>query len=98
MYTHCTLSHFCIYKLKNKKQKDIQKHTLKNTAKQMNWVLQKKETKVNGYAAKGDHSDLKVFISLFKVGLLLKERICSQGEQILSFKSSPILRRLSCTR
>ena len=28
-------------------------------------------------------------ISLLKVGLLLKERICSHGEQILSCKSNP---------
>ena len=47
---------------------------------------------------KGDnfHDYLFAFLHtkpLLKKGLLLKERICSQGEQILSFKSRPLFRR-----
>ena len=37
--------------------------------------------------SRGDHSCLKVFSSLLKSGIL--ERICSQREQILSFKCYP---------
>ena len=36
---------------------------------------------------------MKIFASLLNGGLLLKERICFQREQILSFKSSPHFQR-----
>ena len=65
---------------------------------EMTWKVREKSgnLKMNGY---GRQSSENVFI-LFKRGkdicilmrqskLLLKERICSLGEQILSFKSNP---------
>ena len=41
-------------------------------------------------------TDMEIFT--FLLGLLLKERICSLWEQILSFKSSPHFWKVSCTK
>ena len=43
------------------------------------------------YFIKADVSLLQILLSLPKCGLLLKERICSLWEQILSLKRSPYL-------
>ena len=48
------------------------------------------------YTVKGDNSGLKVFVSFQAGGQLLQERICSQREQILSFKSNPYWRGFTC--
>ena len=49
----------------------------------------------NRYPVRRDKSAKVVFVFLLKRGVLLKERLCSLGEQILSFKNRPLLKRIS---
>ena len=57
-----------------------------------NYKVQRNKPSQPSYTSKGENSAWKYVFSFLNAGLLLKERICSQQEQILSFECRPFQR------
>ena len=52
--------------------------------------------KVSGYTSKGSNSVIFIFVSIFNMGQLLKEMICSLRSKFFPLGVDPILEELGC--